>query len=292
MVFHLVEGSHGRRLHRIDQARTSTPWSAGPAACVCGTRCMQNGIRRHFRTPAGPSDAPRIAERLAGPLGAPAPPLRAGWHPGRRLRPMARLASGQRRFSASLLAAWSGAGACPAPGPVSRDPGRGSQPCLDPASLPALQPPGREVLSRWARLSQPVPVRARWLDGRGEHRGGPESEAQVGPELPVSHRAGEAGSGNESSPKGGRSCGGQRQDNDGCPRGRMPLRLVPAEAPDSQWARRRYSRVMGSAPRIKSAGAHSVDPRKPTNHGHTHKWMRSQSPCCRLRRGGVDQCPS
>ena len=111
-----------------------------------------------------------------------------------------------------------------------------------------------ERFSRWARLSQPFPVRARWLDGRCEHRGRPESEA----ELPVSHRAGEAGSRNESSPQGGRSCGGQRQDqdNDGCPRGRMPLRLVPGgadpwwgwllipracasglprEAPDSQW---------------------------------------------------------
>jgi hypothetical protein len=48
---------------------------------------------------------------------------------------------------------------------LRRDPGGGRKPCVDQSSLPALQPRGREVLARWARLPEPLPVRALWLDG-------------------------------------------------------------------------------------------------------------------------------
>ena len=105
------------------------------------------------------------------------------------------------------------------------------KPCLDPSSLPALQPSRREVLARWARLPEPLPLRALWLDGRGEHRGGPEPDAEVGSELPGSFRSGEAGRCTKSPPEGGRSReprgltgngGGERQTGAGCPCGRMP----------------------------------------------------------------------
>ena len=237
---------------------------ARTASAVWGARCGQFA-RRVLRGGCGTSAtvaaalvAWAVASGLAVLVSEPAPLPSAA-------RPVLEPAD---QPQAHLLASWSGAGACPAPGPVSRDPGRGTQPGLDPSSLPALQPPGREVLSRWARLSQPFPVRVLWLDGRGEHSGRPEPETEVGPELPVSHRAREAGSRNESSPKGGRSCGGQRQDNDGCPRGLRPLlgagrrrpvvglvagpacvrKRLAGRGAGLPVARRPHSGVMGSAP--------------------------------------------
>jgi hypothetical protein len=58
-----------------------------------------------------------------------------------------------------------GAGTCAPPRRLPRDPGGGTEPCLEQSSLPALQPLGREVLARWARLPEPLAVRALWLDG-------------------------------------------------------------------------------------------------------------------------------
>ena len=110
--------------------------------------------------------------------------------------------------------------------PPAKDPARRTEPCLDQSGPPALQPPGREVLARWARLPQPFPVRALWLDGRRQHRGGPEPQAEGGPELPVSHRRGEAGGRNKPSPEGRRKLPGANVSSTtdapaaGCPCGR------------------------------------------------------------------------
>ena len=79
---------------------------------------------------------------------------------------------------ARLLATGQGAGTCEAPCRLPSDPGGREPSCLEQSSLSACSLSGE--VSGWARVPEPLAVRALWLDGRGRRRAGPSSPVEVG----------------------------------------------------------------------------------------------------------------
>ena len=157
--------------------------------------------RRH--PPRARQRGPRIpwpggGSRTAGRLSEP-PTAGPGRHDAEKLRrfreapaPSARRRAGPflepaHQSQALLLAAREGGEIREAPGPDPRHPGGGKKSCLDQSSLSEVPPSGGEVLPRRCRLPQPVGLRTLRLDGRRERGRGLEPQAEVGPDLPVSH---------------------------------------------------------------------------------------------------------
>ncbi len=84
----------------------------------------------------------------------------------------------------------------------------------------------REVFAGWTPRSKAIPVRALWLDGGCQPRGGMEPEAQMASNIPVSHPTGSCRKASTTaSRKGSHEMVGANVRRTTGPCGRMSLRL-------------------------------------------------------------------